>query len=36
MDNIKLSFTDDALDFIVDQAWNFKLGARVLRAISSL
>ncbi len=33
MDNIKLSFTDDALDFIVDQAVNFKLGARGLRAI---
>jgi ATP-dependent Clp protease ATP-binding subunit ClpX len=33
MDNIKLKFTDDALDFIVDQAVNFKLGARGLRSI---
>lgn len=33
MDNIKLKFTDDALDFIVDQAVAFKLGARGLRSI---
>ncbi len=33
MDNIKLDFTDEALDFIVDQAVIFKLGARGLRSI---
>ncbi len=33
MDKIKLEFTDDALDFIVDQAISFKLGARGLRSI---
>ncbi len=33
MEGIKLSFDDDVLDFIVDQAMNFKLGARGLRAI---
>lgn len=33
MDNIKLSFTDDSLDYIVDQAVKFKLGARGLRSI---
>ncbi len=33
MDNIKLEFVDDALDFIVDQAVSFKLGARGLRSI---
>ena len=33
MDNIKLSIDDDALDFIVDKAVEFKLGARGLRSI---
>lgn len=33
MDNIKLDFTEEALDFIVDQAVSFKLGARGLRSI---
>ncbi|MDY3068095.1 MAG: ATP-dependent Clp protease ATP-binding subunit ClpX [Parabacteroides sp.] len=33
MDDIKLSFTDEALDFIVDKALEFKLGARGLRSI---
>lgn len=33
MDNIKLTFTDEALDYIVDQAVMFKLGARGLRSI---
>jgi len=33
MDNIELSFTDEALDYIVDRAVEFKLGARGLRAI---
>ena len=33
MDNIKLSFDDDALDFIVDKSVSFKLGARGLRSI---
>ncbi len=33
MDNIKLSFTDDAIEFIVNQAISFKLGARGLRSI---
>lgn len=33
MDNIKLVFTDEALDFIVDQAVKYKLGARGLRSI---
>jgi len=33
MDNIELSFTDDVLDYIVDRAVEFKLGARGLRAI---
>jgi ATP-dependent Clp protease ATP-binding subunit ClpX len=33
MDKIKLEFTDDALDYIVDQAISFKLGARGLRSI---
>lgn len=33
MDNIELSFTDEVLDFIVDKAVEFKLGARGLRAI---
>jgi ATP-dependent Clp protease ATP-binding subunit ClpX len=33
MDNIKLSFEDDALDYIVDKSIEFKLGARGLRSI---
>ncbi len=33
MDNIDLSFTDEVLDFIVDKAIEFKLGARGLRSI---
>ena len=33
MDNITLSFDDDALDFIVEKAIEFKLGARGLRSI---
>jgi ATP-dependent Clp protease ATP-binding subunit ClpX len=33
MDGIKLTFTPEALDFIVDQAISFKLGARGLRSI---
>lgn len=33
MDDIKLSFTEVALDFIVDKALEFKLGARGLRSI---
>ena len=33
MDKIKLTFTDEALDFIVDKAMEYKLGARGLRPI---
>lgn len=33
MDNIELSFTDNVLEFIVDKAIEFKLGARGLRSI---
>jgi ATP-dependent Clp protease ATP-binding subunit ClpX len=33
MDGISLSFSDEALDYIVDKAVEFKLGARGLRAI---
>ncbi|MCX6280676.1 MAG: ATP-dependent Clp protease ATP-binding subunit ClpX [Bacteroidetes bacterium] len=33
IDNIKLNFDDDALDFIVEKSVEFKLGARGLRAI---
>lgn len=33
MDGISLAFTDDSLDYIVDKAIEFKLGARGLRAI---
>jgi ATP-dependent Clp protease ATP-binding subunit ClpX len=33
MDNIELSFTDEVLDYIVDKAVEFKLGARGLRSI---
>lgn len=33
MDGVKLEFTDDALDMIVDKAIEYKLGARGLRSI---
>lgn len=33
MDGVKLSFDDDVLDYIVDRATEFKLGARGLRSI---
>jgi ATP-dependent Clp protease ATP-binding subunit ClpX len=33
MDNIKLSFKDEALDFIVQKAVDYKLGARGLRSL---
>lgn len=33
MDGISLSFTDESLDFIVDKATEYKLGARGLRSI---
>ncbi len=33
MDNITLRFDEDALDYIVDKAVEFKLGARGLRSI---
>ena len=33
MDGVSLSFDDDALDFIVQKAIEFKLGARGLRSI---
>ena len=33
MENISLEFEDDALDYIVEQALTFKLGARGLRSI---
>ena len=33
MDNVKLTFTPEALEFIVDKAIEFKLGARGLRSI---
>jgi ATP-dependent Clp protease ATP-binding subunit ClpX len=33
MDHITLSFTEEALDFIVDKAVEYKLGARGLRSI---
>jgi ATP-dependent Clp protease ATP-binding subunit ClpX len=33
MDHIALTFTDEALDFIVDKAVEYKLGARGLRSI---
>lgn len=34
MDGVELTFTDEALDYIVDKAIEFKLGARGLRAIT--
>lgn len=33
MDNVTLTFDDDALDFIVDKALEYKLGARGLRGL---
>ena len=33
MDGIELEFAEDTLDFIVDKAVEFKLGARGLRSI---
>src|SRR5690606_23049428 len=33
MDGIHLSFTDDALDYLVDKAMEYKLGARGLRSL---
>jgi ATP-dependent Clp protease ATP-binding subunit ClpX len=33
MDNVNLTFDDDALDFIVDKALEYKLGARGLRGL---
>jgi ATP-dependent Clp protease ATP-binding subunit ClpX len=33
LDDVELTFTDDALDFIVDKAVEYKLGARGLRSI---
>jgi ATP-dependent Clp protease ATP-binding subunit ClpX len=33
MDNIELTFAEDALEYIVDEAIEFKLGARGLRSI---
>ncbi len=33
MDDIKLSFSNDALDYIVDKAMEYKLGARGLRSL---
>lgn len=33
MDNVKLTFEDDVLEYIVDKAIEFKLGARGLRSI---
>jgi ATP-dependent Clp protease ATP-binding subunit ClpX len=33
MENINLTFTDDALDYIVEKALEYKLGARGLRSI---
>ena len=33
MDDVKLSIDDDALDYIVDKALEYKLGARGLRSL---
>jgi ATP-dependent Clp protease ATP-binding subunit ClpX len=33
MENIRLTFTDEVLDFIVEKAYEYKLGARGLRSI---
>jgi ATP-dependent Clp protease ATP-binding subunit ClpX len=34
MDGVQLSFTDEALDYIVDKAVEYKLGARGLRSLT--
>ena len=34
MDEVKLTFDEEVLDFIVDKAVEFKLGARGLRSIT--
>lgn len=34
MDHVELTFDDDALDYIVDKAIEFKLGARGLRGLT--
>ena len=36
MDEIKISFTDDGLDYIVEKALEYKLGARGLRSICEI
>jgi len=33
MDGIRLEFTEDALDYLVDKAMEYKLGARGLRSL---
>ena len=33
MDGVELTFTDEALDYMVDKAVEYKLGARGLRSI---
>jgi ATP-dependent Clp protease ATP-binding subunit ClpX len=33
MDEVEFSITDEALDFIVDKALEYKLGARGLRSL---
>ena len=33
MDDIKISFSDEGLNFIVEKALNYRLGARGLRSI---
>ena len=33
MDGVRLTFADDALDYIVDKAMEYKLGARGLRGL---
>ena len=33
MDNVKLTFEEDALDYIVDKALEYNLGARGLRGL---
>ena len=33
MDNIELTFAEEALEYVVDKALEFKLGARGLRSI---
>jgi ATP-dependent Clp protease ATP-binding subunit ClpX len=34
MDHVQLTFTDEALDYIVDKAIEYKLGARGLRSLT--